>query len=360
MGDENVAIVLDNGSGMFKAGFSGEDIPRVIFPTVTGYSYNDYVTQSKDIYFGYEALGKDNVSLHHPIQLGIITDWEHMESIWQHTFHNELNVATEDRPILLTESPLNPRTNRDKIMEIMFETFNIPSLYIAKQPVLSLYASGRTTGIVYDSGYNASHTVPIFEGNTLTHAINTADISGRDVTEHLIQLLTKRGILLGGHNTCDIKEKACYVALDYKLELKGVTNTNYELPDGEIVTLGNEIFTSPEILFNPSLHDCVTLGAHELINNSIQQCEKGIQKCMYSNIILSSGNTLFPGMAKRMLKELNGISPPRVRVKLIAPPERKYSVWIGGSILASMSSFQQMWLSNEEYHEGEYRKRRYF
>lgn len=349
MEDGNIPLVLDNGSGMFKAGFAGEDIPRVIFPTVIS---SDRI--------GYEALANQNSSLFHPIQQGIITDWNQMESIWQHTFHNELNVTTEDRPVLLTETVLNLKSNRDKMIELMFECFNIPSLYIAIQPVLSLYASGRTTGIVYDSGHSTSYVVPIFEGNAVPYGIQSADVSGVDVTDHLEQLITKQGISLAGQDLCNVKEKLCYIPQDYKLELTAATSKNYELPDGNIITLKNETLTAPEILFTPSIIGRDTPGIPELINTSIQACNRDIHKSMYNNIILSSGNTMFPGIAKRVAKEMSSITPPRVKAKLTVPAERKYSVWIGGSILASMSSFQQMWLSKLEYEEGSYVRRKCF
>jgi actin, other eukaryote len=186
------------------------------------------------------------LKLKHPVEHGIVTDWDDMEEIWRHTFYNELRVAPEEHPTLLAEPPLNPKAAREKMTQIMFETFNVPAFYVAIQAVLSLYASGRTTGVVLDSGNGASHTVPIYEGFALSHAIHRLDIAGRDVTELRIKHLMERGYAftttLEREMACGMKEKLCYVALDFDQELQraGQSSTLYELPDGEVVTFGSE------------------------------------------------------------------------------------------------------------------------
>lgn len=236
-------------------------------------------------------------------------------------------------------------------------------MYVSSSGILSVYASGYTTGIVVDCGDGLSQTVPVIEEHSIPYAINDIPIGGRDLTDNLMRLLyQQRGCFFTTTYERDIvremKEKLCYTALDYADEMCKFASSSaslekrYELPDGREITIGNEAFLCSEVLFNPGIYGMDLLsGIHEVIYKSIKKCDINFQRQLFTNIILSGGTTMLPGFADRIQKELTSLVPSTMKVKVIAPPERKYTAWIGGSLLASLSTFQKCWISRQEYDE---------
>ncbi|CAG8516236.1 14895_t:CDS:10, partial [Cetraspora pellucida] len=334
MEDEVAALVIDNGSGLCKAGFAGDYSPRAVFSSIVGRSPAMVCMGQKKSYVDEVQSKRGLLTLTYPIERGIITNWDDMETIWHHTFY-ELRVAPEEHP---------------KMTQIIFETFNGPAFYVAIQAVLSSYSSGHTNGIVLESGDGVTHAVPIYEGYALPHSILRLDLAGHDLTGYLRTLLSYSVTNSSERVIVDIKEKLCYVALDVVQEMKTASQSStleksYELPDGQAITIGNEC------TFQPSFLGMEAVGIHETIYNSIMKCDVNIHNDLYKTIVLSGGNTMFSGIADRLKKEITALAPSNMNVRIIIPPERKYSAWIGGSILASLSTFEKMWISKQEYDE---------
>ena len=262
----STALVIDNGTSTIKAGFAGDDAPRALFPTIVGKPKKSKAKNIKDctdVYFGYDLdTISDSIITSNPIEEGYVKNWDDMEKIWEYTLVNQLWVAPEEHPILLTEAPLNPIKLREAATQVMFEVFNIPSFYLTNQWIAALYASGRTSGLVLESGEEITNMTSIYEGYTLPHSSQRLLLAGNDITKYLINILKERSIELSGTKEFtiakDIKEKCCYIAEDFNTSLNESTpnylyEEPYELPDGTSIKIRNERFRSPEILFQPEL-----------------------------------------------------------------------------------------------------------
>lgn len=365
--DAQVHVVVDNGTGYMKSGFSGEEAPRSVFPTMISIPIKDKAlgTELKPRLIGQESLEKIGMSNEIPlIEDGKIINWEEMEKIWHSIFYNELRIAPEEHNIILTDVPLNEESNREKMTQTMFEKFKTPGMFISMTSLMSMYSAGKTAGIVVDSGETISNFVPVYEGFAFPHAIGKIQMGGRDVTEFLIRLVVEKNKYNTKDKTRfqrmnDIKEKYCFVSYDFDADLReadegGALETKVKLPDGEELTLCFDRIRCTEALFRPSFIDKNNIkGLHDECNSSIQKTDIEIRKDLYSNIVLSGGNTLFQGLPERLTREIQRLTPSAAsnKVKVVALPERKYATWIGASILSSLSNFQCMWITKAEYDE---------
>jgi actin len=280
-----------------------------------------------------------------------------MQKIWHHAFYNELRVDPQEHPVLLTEIIQNPKANREKMMELQFETFNVPSFYLGKQPVLSLFCYSRVTGIVLEAGDGVIQIVPTFEGIPIPEGSQLLNRAGRDLTDSLTMLLVRSNSNPAGffpspsfvETVRDIKEECGCVAVDLEAERSPV---NYTLPDRTVVKLCSERFEFAETLFRPWMDDSRLGGIQHALFDSITKFDPVIRRDLYANIILSGGTTMLPGFPERLEKEIKLLAPAKASVKVVVQPDRKYAAWIGGSIVASLETFPQMVIKREEYNDG--------
>lgn len=363
MADTSLPVVIDNGTGVLKAGFAGEEKPRTVFRSCIGRVKHSRVMPGGALEGADEFIGpkvdehRGALKISYPIENGVVRDWADMERIWQYMYTN-LNVRSEEHAVLLTEAPLNPFSNREKAAEVLFDGLNVPALFCGVQAILSLYASGRTTGVVLDSGDGVTHIVPVYEGLSIPHAVKRVDIAGRSITNLLQVLLRRSGAVFQTSGEMElvrqIKENCCVVAFNPSESEKQLQAPfPYTLPDGSVVNMGPETFRAPEVLFSPELIGSESRGVHDNLVNSIMQTDIDLRRKLFSEIVLAGGSTMFKGFGDRLLNEIrkHPQSPKDMKIRIAAPPERLWSTWIGGSILASLATFKTMWVSKNDYSE---------
>uniref|UniRef100_A0A673IK62 Actin-related protein 2-A-like n=1 Tax=Sinocyclocheilus rhinocerous TaxID=307959 RepID=A0A673IK62_9TELE len=327
-----------------KCGYAGSNFPEHIFPALVGRPIIRSTAkvgniEIKDLMVGDEASElRSMLEVNYPMENGIVRNWDDMKHLWDYTFGPEkLNIDSQNCKILLTEPPMNPTKNREKIIEVMFETYQFSGVYIAIQAVLTLYAQGLLTGVVVDSGDGVTHICPVYEGFSLPHLTRRLDIAGRDITRYLIKLLLLRGYAFNHSADFEtvrmMKENLCYVGYNIEQEQKLALETTV-LVESYTVTL------FPKLV---SLY-------------------KSIQK-FYKHIVLSGGSTMYPGLPSRLERELKQLYLERVlkgdvdklskfKIRIEDPPRRKHMVFLGGAVLADiMKDKDNFWMTREEYQE---------
>jgi actin-related protein len=356
----NDTIVFDNGTSTIKVGYAGQNQPRFIVPNVVGTPKPGSLMvgiQNKEYFVGQEALAKEKLlDLVNPIKNGMVDNWQCMEELWQHIFVNELHVDSENFHVVMGEKPLTSAQNREKMIQVFFETFNVSGFFYCEQAVLALFSSGRTTGIVLDAGSGLQRCVPVYEGYTIPHAVIVSDLSGSILTDFMSKVLQERNPAMADvPRPCirAVKERLCYVPLDFQAEVQAPEQRgSMKMPNGQFMECGNERFRCPELLFDPSMNEMSCEGIHQSLFNSIMRCDIDIRKDLYKNIVLCGGTSMFQGFSERIEKEVIALAPPSMKVRVFAPPERRNSVWLGGSVLGAQEFFKErMAVSKSEYKE---------
>ena len=311
---EIIPIVIDVGSMLTRGGFAGQDNPYAVIKHDEGF-----------------------------LQEGVVADIDALEKELHRMFYQELRVDPEEHLVLITEVPGNPKNVRELITRLLFETFNIPGCYLAPRPTLSLYANGRTTGISLHCGHQTSWVAPVYDGYVLLHASVKSSVGGRTITQTLLQRLVEHGYDFGEEELNNLKATACFVATDVNDEACRHDEDQSYVINGEMIQLGRmDRCVPPEVLFNPAVAGQEDSGLHELVYASIMKCDVDIRKELFANIIVSGGSSLLPGFTERLHREVQMLAPSSYAVKVVAPPERANIYWIGGSILSSLSTFNEM------------------
>jgi len=365
---ETDPIVLDTGSGFSKGGYAGYDNPRSIFRSVLAIRRPKSATDKSPIksFSGDDSLTlkwdskTTTLSYEAPIERGVIKNFDLLEKLWDHAWKDEVRVDPGERSVLLTESPFNPKASREKMAQLLFEKFRTPSLFIANSSALALFSTGTTTGVVLDSGDGVTTAVPIAEGSTIEASSLSLNVAGEDITQIFQKALVHAGSpldsALGTELVRHAKHKLSYVALDFEAEDKkspASVAKKYELPDGKSLTVGVEQFRGPEILFNTALvkSDAKVIGIHKLISDSVLKCEETIRSSLFGNVVLAGGATATRGLPARLEKELKTLVPAGTKLGINTPPSPQYASWLGGSIIGSLSLFQSLAISKQDYQE---------
>jgi len=420
--DFDNALVIDNGSHTIKAGMAGHEQPSVVMPTCIGIPKHRRVlinSERKKKFF-FDSQDMDNgglCRLIYPCKNGVISgnNMEHMTALWENLYKEKIDQPKQDHPVLLTEAVHNPIRNRVETAKIFFEQFTVPALYFAPPPVLSLYASGRTTGCVLDCGHGLSSVVPVCEGFAIPHAIQRIDIGGDEITKYFSFLLRKSGCKLNRTSSeleivRKIKEKECelqvigrggaagiggigtmaaarsvggrggaasgdddnknnadyqYIMEDLNLGDGGAggiavgassaaSAPKYKLPDGTELSIGSARYRAPEILFNPAIIGAEYGGIQDCIYDCINQCDLDLRRDLYKEIVLTGGSTNTKNFGRRLVTELQhkvGEAKAKAKIKVYAPLQRDFIAWIGGSLLTSLEAFRPMWVTGKDYGE---------
>ncbi len=374
-------IIIDIGSGIIKAGISGQDIPKVIFPNYIGEPKYSKVLRSfskdnqeiQEQYIGKDCLKFLGIlKLRYPVKNGIFENEQDILTIFKYIYQNlEIdNEEISEHPILITEPLLNPYSNREKIASALFENLSAPAIFFASQPILSLFSTSNTSSIILESGEGVTQSCVVYEGYSIPNSYIRNNYGGKDVTEYFQTLLQRQGYSFTTTSEFEIvkkmKEDICFTTINSNisnplnnisnLDLSGNKNKSessgiYNLPDGNAIKIGDEKSLAPEILFNPSIIGSENLSFQEMIISSINKVDIDLRKNLYNNVFISGGNTLFKGIQEKFHTEIKNLAPKNMKVKLHTPGNRLLSCWTGGNVISTLEIFKKMWVTREEWVE---------
>ncbi|CAD7946230.1 unnamed protein product [Amoebophrya sp. A120] len=357
---DELVCIIDNGSALTKVGMSCDDQPVSVFPTDVGIPRRRHRKKcDRDFYCGNEvAENQQYLSVSHPVEGAVIENFQHIEMLWDYIFVDVLQIQPEKHGVLITEPPYNPKPNRERTVELMFEAFGVPSLSVRIQGVLALMGQGRTTGLVLDAGAGVTHAIPILDGYGMPYNIKKMHCAGRELDVYLAKLLAKAGYQVSTsfarREIVKMKERLCYVSMD-PTEERVIKPAIYKMPDGEKIQLGEECWKCPEALFNPGQLgiEAEAGGVAGLIWDCVAGCEIDTRRPLLQNIVLSGGTTMFKNFDARLSRELMLMSSSQLPTRVVTTAtDRKNSVWQGAQVFANLGSMQRdLWITAGDYDE---------
>ena len=360
---------IDIGSSEIKAGLSGQEEPKTIFPNYIGEpkyrkvlrTFNKENQEMKEQYIGSDCDKYMGVlKLRYPVQRGVFLDEQDILNLFNYVY-TKLEINSEEireHPILITEPLLNPYINRERIASTLLDSLNVPALFFASQPILSLFSTSNTSGVVLESGDGVTQSCVIYEGYSIPNSYLRFDYGGRDVTEYLQTLLKRQGYSF--NTTAEfqivkkIKENFCYSStadFDKTKKISDSGATQYYLPDGNNLKIEDEKVLAPEILFNPSLIGMEYLSLQQMVVTAVNKVDIDLRTKLYNSVLLSGGNTLLRGLPEKLHNEIKKIAPKKLKIKLQIPKNRQYSCWIGGNVISTLEIFKKMWITKSDFNE---------
>ncbi|XP_055698167.1 actin-like protein 6B [Phlebotomus papatasi] len=404
-GDEIGALVFDPGHQSLRVGYAQEDTPKSEIPAVVGVGPDNTtpitdlevrpdnnITPSKNFKYYVDTtflnVPRTGLEVQTYMKDGMIDNWDLFEKVLDYVYAKVIQSESEYHPVLFSEASWNVRNNREKLTELMFEKYNVPAFFLVKNAVLAAFANGRATALVVDSGATHTSAIPVHEGYVLTQAIIKSPLGGDYLSMQCRQYLEAQGIDLTPAYCIQskdvIKERDTprfvmknlpdkitaswqqymlrSLLQDYQMSVVQVLESpydertaaqipavHYEFPTGFHQDFGSERFKLAESLFDHTM-----LGAGQLASTSVGMCDADVRLSLYGSVVVTGGNSLLQGFPERLNRDLQLRAPSNTRLKMISANgsiERRFGAWIGGSILASIGTFQQMWISSQEYEE---------
>ncbi|KAH7939283.1 actin-related protein 6 [Rhipicephalus sanguineus] len=380
-------LVVDNGGGSIKAGFTTQNVPRVLPNCITKAKSErrrqfiaDQLDDCKDMSGLFYLL---------PFQKGYLVNWEVEKQVWDYMFGKDVfNCQFEETCLILTEPYFNFPSIRESLVEVLYEDYQFHSLLLTTAGALSAlkYRKERVREmacVVVDSGFSFTHIAPFLRGKLIKAGIRRINLGGKALTNHLKDIISYRQLHVMDETYVmnQVKEDACFVSTSFNEHMKiarkhGSENTvarDYVLPDytvikrgyirpleettgkpkdnEQLLRLNNERFMVPELLFHPSDIGIEEMGIPEAVNHVVETLPKEMRPHMLKNVLLIGGNACFPAFGERVYTDLRSLCPEICEVNVTAPDNPITYAWHGGVMAYQDPDMNKLIVTKKQYEE---------